>query len=57
MSATVFYTAEIVNALEYMHNLKILHRDLKPENILLNKDRHVKITDFGTATVNGGKIE
>jgi serine/threonine protein kinase len=26
-------------------------RDLKPENILLSRDMHVKITDFGTATI------
>ena len=27
----------------------IVHRDLKPENIILDKDRAVKLVDFGTA--------
>ncbi|KAL0488072.1 3-phosphoinositide-dependent protein kinase [Acrasis kona] len=47
--AAQFYTAEIVNGLEYMHGLGIIHRDLKPENIIFTKDMHAKITDFGTA--------
>ena len=29
-----FYTAELVLALEYMHNLNIVHLDLKPESKL-----------------------
>ncbi|XP_045712058.1 cAMP-dependent protein kinase catalytic subunit PRKX isoform X2 [Phyllostomus hastatus] len=48
-SAGLFYAAEIVCALEYLHAKEIVYRDLKPENILLDKDGHVKLTDFGFA--------
>ncbi|KAG5896711.1 hypothetical protein JTB14_014587 [Gonioctena quinquepunctata] len=44
-----FYSAEIVSALEYLHSKSIVYRDLKPENLLLDKDGHLKITDFGFA--------
>jgi serine/threonine protein kinase len=42
-----FYLAEIILALEHLHNHNILHRDLKPENVLLSSDGHVCLTDFG----------
>lgn len=44
-----FYACEIILALEYLHSLSIVYRDLKPENLLLDKDGHLKITDFGFA--------
>lgn len=44
-----FYAAEIILALEYLHSLSIVYRDLKPENLLIDRDGHLKITDFGFA--------
>lgn len=44
---TRFYGAEIISALGYLHSHNIIYRDLKLENLLLDKDGHVKITDFG----------
>ncbi len=46
---TRFYGAQILDAIEHMHNRGVIHRDLKPENVLLDDQMHIKITDFGTA--------
>ncbi|KAF8837303.1 kinase-like protein, partial [Paxillus ammoniavirescens] len=45
------YTAQIIDALEYMHDKDVIHRDLKPENLLLDSNFRIKITDFGTGKI------
>ncbi|KAJ5399047.1 hypothetical protein N7465_009536 [Penicillium sp. CMV-2018d] len=48
---TRFYSAQILDTIDYMHKRGVIHRDLKPENVLLDSGMHVKITDFGTAKI------
>jgi 3-phosphoinositide dependent protein kinase-1 len=47
----VFYGAQILDTIDYMHRRGVIHRDSKPENILLDSQMHTKITDFGTAKI------
>ncbi|KAJ1666529.1 Serine/threonine-protein kinase [Coemansia sp. RSA 1813] len=47
---TRFYMAECVLALEDVHRLGFIHRDIKPDNILIDKDGHIKLSDFGLST-------
>lgn len=39
----------LFDALCHMHALRMIHRDLKPSNILLDREKKIKISDFGLA--------
>ncbi|ALC42693.1 par-1 [Drosophila busckii] len=38
---------QIVSAVQYCHQKRIIHRDLKAENLLLDSELNIKIADFG----------
>uniref|UniRef100_A0AC34PXN5 Ribosomal protein S6 kinase n=1 Tax=Panagrolaimus sp. JU765 TaxID=591449 RepID=A0AC34PXN5_9BILA len=47
IATTKILLAELVAALDLIHQQGVLYRDLKLENILLDSDGHIKLTDFG----------
>ena len=47
-----FYIAELILAVESVHNLNCIHRDLKPDNILIDKDGHIQLSDFGLSKIS-----
>ena len=47
-----FYMAEIILTIESIHNSYCIHRDIKPNNILIDKNGHIKLSDFGLCKVS-----
>lgn len=41
----------LVQALSFAHENGVLHLDIKPGNVLIDHNGHVKLTDFGMATL------
>ena len=51
-SRAKFYIAELILALQHLHQYDIVYRDLKPENILLDANGHIALCDFGLSKAN-----
>ncbi|XP_076053489.1 serine/threonine-protein kinase chk-1-like [Oratosquilla oratoria] len=47
---SLFFFAQLLEGVEYLHSQGIAHRDLKPQNLLVTEDRVLKVADFGLST-------
>ncbi len=50
---TVQLGRELAQGLATAHRKGVIHRDVKPQNILLDPDGHARLTDFGSAKLEG----
>ena len=44
---------QVCLALDFAHSRNVIHRDIKPANLMFSRERIIKITDFGIATLAG----
>ncbi len=51
LQETVSIICDLLAALEYAHEHKIIHRDIKPANLLIEASGRVKLADFGVARI------
>uniref|UniRef100_A0A8R1XNQ1 Protein kinase domain-containing protein n=2 Tax=Onchocerca TaxID=6281 RepID=A0A8R1XNQ1_ONCVO len=47
------YLYQILQAICFCHQRRVLHRDLKPQNLLVDKNGAIKLADFGLARAIG----
>ena len=52
-----FYLVELILAVESIHKLNCIHRDIKPDNILIDKNGHIKLSDFGLAKISDNFVQ
>lgn len=51
LETVINYVNQIADALQYIHEQKLVHRDIKPENILLAANQEIWVSDLGIAAI------
>jgi len=46
---TVYFSEQLLRALQHAHDRGIIHRDMKPQNVMLLRSGKIKVMDFGIA--------
>jgi serine/threonine-protein kinase len=49
LSESLRFLKQILSALAFAHDQRVIHRDIRPSNIMIDLKNNVKITDFGTS--------
>ena len=49
VETAIQFTEQILSGIKHAHDMRIVHRDIKPQNILIDKNKTLKIFDFGIA--------
>ncbi|WVO14356.1 hypothetical protein L204_101988 [Cryptococcus depauperatus] len=44
-----WWAAQMIQAIDWLHQLKYVHRDIKPHNFVITSTYHLLLTDFGSA--------
>lgn len=56
-STAIDLIAQMISAVAYAHEQKVLHRDIKPDNFVLFADQTLQLSDFGLARFERGGHE
>ncbi|HEY6284901.1 MAG TPA: serine/threonine-protein kinase [Ktedonobacteraceae bacterium] len=51
LNVILSYVEQVAEALQYIHDQKLIQRDVKPENLLLDSSDNILLSDFGIASV------
>lgn len=56
LTRVLVWFAQLLDALAYAHEVGVIHRDIKPANLLIAPRGECKVTDFGIAQLDTGRL-